>query len=455
MQHRLLVIVFIILGLLGLVFLVFSGGAGALIVTAVPVFILLWIFRHAADDKQFITFVFLGGLAARLSFGVFVHAYDLRDFFGGDAFGYDFFGYQLLERWTDSVRIADPTVDWQLNNLGTGWGMYYIVASIYLFVGRNILAAQSFCAVFGAAVAPMVYFCAQRVFLNDRVAKTSAVLAAFFPAFIIWSGQLLKDGLIVFLLVVTMTMILELQRKFSYGALLLLFASIAGILPLRFYIFYMLAMAVVGSFVIAFSNSIQAVVRNTIVLVLLGLGLTYIGITRNAGTAFEKYGSLATVQTSRSDLATAGSGFAGDVDVSTTEGAISAIPIGLTYLMLAPFPWEMSSFRSAVPLPEVLVWWAMLPLMLVGITWTLRNRLRKAFPILLFSLMLTLAYSVFQGNVGTAYRQRTQIQVFLFMFISVAWVLRKEKAENQKMLDQARRRANLARMKARLAEAEN
>jgi hypothetical protein len=452
MQHRLLVAVFILLGMVGIAFFAFSGGAGALIVTAIPTFVLLWIFRHSANDKQFITFIFLGALLARLSFGLFVEAYDLRDFFGGDAFGYDFFGNALLERWTDAVRLADPTIDWQLNNLGTGWGMYYIVATIYLFVGRNILAAQSFCAVFGAAIAPMAYFCAQRVFLNDRVARTAAVLAAFFPAFIIWSGQLLKDGLIVFLLVLSMTMILELQRKFTYGSLLLLFGSIAGILPLRFYIFYMLAMAVVGSFVVAFSNSVRAVVRNTIVLVILGLGLTYIGITRNAGSAFDKYGSLATVQNSRSDLATAGSGFGGDVDVSTTEGAISAIPIGLTYLMLAPFPWEISSFRSAVPLPEVLVWWAMLPFMVSGIGWTLRNRLRRAFPILLFSLMLTLAYSVFQGNVGTAYRQRTQIQVFLFMFIAVAWTLRKEKAENQRMLDQARRSANAERMKARLAE---
>ena len=45
--------------------------------------------------------------------------------------------------------------------------------------------------------------------------------------------------------------------------------------------------------------------------------------------------------------------------------------------------------------------------------------------------MLTLAYSIFQGNVGTAYRQRTQIQVFMFMFIGVGYVLIKENNENK------------------------
>jgi hypothetical protein len=58
----------------------------------------------------------------------------------------------------------------------------------------------------------------------------------------------------------------------------------------------------------------------------------------------------------------------------------------------------------------------------------------------MFSLMLTLAYAIFLGNVGTAYRQRTQVQVFLFMFFSVGWTLRKEKQENEKVLKAARAR---------------
>ncbi len=47
-------------------------------------------------------------------------------------------------------------------------------------------------------------------------------------------------------------------------------------------------------------------------------------------------------------------------------------------------------------------------------------------------MMLTLAYSVFQGNVGMAYRQRTQIQVFLFMFVAVGITIIIEKRENKK-----------------------
>ena len=39
-------------------------------------------------------------------------------------------------------------------------------------------------------------------------------------------------------------------------------------------------------------------------------------------------------------------------------------------------------------------------------------------PILLFTTALTFAYGIFQGNAGGAYRQRTQIVMFYFLFIA-------------------------------------
>ena len=124
--------------------------------------------------------------------------------------------------------------------------------------------------------------------------------------------------------------------------------------------------------------------------------------------------------------------------------------MGFAYLFLAPFPWQMTSLRAGITLPEVLVWWAMLPLLVTGVLWSIKERLRRAFPILVFALLLSLAYSIFQGNVGTAYRQRTQIQVFAFMFIAVAWTLREEKRENEKILKDARKRLQLAAARRKL-----
>ncbi|MEO6050238.1 MAG: hypothetical protein ABIP78_02765, partial [Pyrinomonadaceae bacterium] len=302
-------------------------------------------------------------------------------------------------------------------------------------IGRNPFAAQSFCAVVGAATAPLVFFCSRNIYGNLRVAKTTAIAIAVFPAFVIWSGQLLKDGLIIFLLVLAMTMVMQIQKKVGAPPLIVLGLSLLGILALRFYIFYMVAVAVIGSFLVGLSDSQTSIARNLVILVLLGVSLTYLGVGKNASTDVATYGNLEKIQISRADLAkSAKSGYGDDVDVSTTEGALSALPVGFAYLMFAPFPWQAATIRQAITIPETILWWSMMPLLLSGLIYTIKNRLRNAFPILIFSLLLTLAYSIFQGNVGTAYRQRTQIQVFLFVLIGVGWTKRQEERENIRII---------------------
>jgi hypothetical protein len=46
--------------------------------------------------------------------------------------------------------------------------------------------------------------------------------------------------------------------------------------------------------------------------------------------------------------------------------------------------------------------------------------------------MLSISYSIFQGNIGTAYRQRSQLLVFFFIFVAVGFVLLKEIRENKR-----------------------
>jgi hypothetical protein len=153
------------------------------------------------------------------------------------------------------------------------------------------------------------------------------------------------------------------------------------------------------------------------------------------------FGNLERIQSSRSDLARrAKSGFGEELDISTAEGAIAALPIGFSYLMLAPFPWQAENLRQAITIPEVIIWWLLIPFTLVGLAYTIKNRTRIALPVMIFSLLLTIAYSLSQGNVGTAYRQRTQIQVFLFIFIAVGWTVYKEHKENKRIIIDARQR---------------
>ena len=68
-----------------------------------------------------------------------------------------------------------------------------------------------------------------------------------------------------------MTLVLHLQKKLNYFYVGLLIFSVFGIYVLRFYIFYMVAISVVGSFFISSAASVKIMIRNIIIVIFLGI----------------------------------------------------------------------------------------------------------------------------------------------------------------------------------------
>ena len=386
-------------------------------------------------EKDFLRALFFVSLIFRVILATVTYIFELQEFFGGDSITYDEAGYALYSSWFGNLsEINTYYLNFASRDSGSGFGMAYIVAAIYTVVGRNPLAIQLFNSVLGAATACLIYVCAKEIFSNTRVAKLSGIFVGIFPSLIVWSSQGLKDGIICFLLALAIRNVLFLQKEFSYINTILLLISLAGIYTLRFYIFFAFAVATVGAFVLGLQKSVSSVVRQILILIVITLGLTYVGVLRNAQTNLETYGDLQTLQNSRLEQSRiANSGFGQDIDVSTPTGALQVIPLGLAYLMLAPFPWQITNFRQLITLPEVLIWWCLLPFMGIGIWYALKNKARQSVAIMLLTLLLTLSYAMFQGNVGTAYRMRAQMQIFYFIFVAVGLVIWKEKRENQRI----------------------
>jgi hypothetical protein len=420
-----LAILFLIIGSAIALFIPRYGGA-ALIFCIMVALVFGYLIGKVESDRRYLLQLFVAGLLVRMMVGSVIFGFELQEFFGGDAITYDHLGFELLQwyRGLAEISTTDDTVV---------WGMPYLVAGIYAIVGRNVLAVQFFNAICGAAAAIVVYVCAQHIFQNVRVARVAALLVAFYPSLILWSSQALKDAPIMLLLTLTALTTLKLGERFSLKYLAVLLFCLFGLLSLRFYIFYIMIVAVGAGFIIGMRRlTAQSFARQLLMVACVGLALTYLGVLRTASVQLEGYGNLERVQRSRQDLAaSAQSGFAQDVDVSTTSGALSVIPLGMMYLLFAPFPWQMANLRQSITLPEMMLWWGSFPLLVLGGWFTLKYRLRQALPIILFTTMLTLAYSIFQGNVGTAYRQRSQLLIFYFIFVAVGFVLLKERKEER------------------------
>jgi hypothetical protein len=434
-MDKLLALTLFILAI-GVIIITSPAGPLAVLFGSVCAVIVVFLINKKFDgeEKLFLRRLFLVSLALRVVLATFTYTFELQEFFGGDSNTYDNAGYTLYNLWFGNLNEIDPYyLSYTYRASGSGFGMAYIVAAIYSAVGRNPFATQLFNSVLGATTACLIYVCAKKIFSNTRVAKTSAIFVGVFPSLIVWSSQGLKDGIICFLLAVAINNLLSLQKKFSYGDVVLLLISLVGIYTLRFYIFFAFAVAIFGAMFLGTQKSASSIAKQVVVLVVITLGLTYLGVLRDAQTNLEVYGSLETLQNSRLDAATsAESGFGQDIDVSTPTGALQVLPLGLAYLMLAPFPWEVANFRQAVTLPEVFIWWVLVPFMVIGIWFTLKNKLRQSISIIVLTLLLTLSYAIFQGNVGTAYRMRAQMQIFYFIFVAVGLNLLWEKRENKR-----------------------
>jgi hypothetical protein len=415
------------------VFSAFDAAKAVLLCTALATIAGFYAYKRDTDGP-FLLRLFVAGLIVRIVIGLAIFAFRGQDFFGGDAITYDFFGNAQLLGWGGDKYYQSIANQFVRSGEGSGWGMVYLVAAVYGLVGRNMLAVQLMNSVFGAATAVVIYLCAHQVFQNSRVARIAGIAVAFYPSLVLWSAQGLKDGPIVFLLALAILCTLKLGEKLEPKYIVILVCVLMALFALRFYVLYMICVAIAGAFVIGMQEvTATSFARQFSAVILLGLALTYVGVTRSASLQYERYGDLGRLQRSRLDQArSAESGFGKDVDVSSTAGALSTIPIGVLYLLFAPFPWQVTSLRQSITLPEMVVWWTAFPLLVLGLWFSIRYRLRKISPILIFTVMLTLAYSVFQGNVGTAYRQRAQLLVFYFIFVAVGFVLLKEKREERK-----------------------
>src|SRR5262249_15519623 len=246
---------------------------------------------------------------------------------------------------------------------------------VYQVIGPNMLAIQLINGAIGAATAIVVYYVAQTLFSNVRVSKLAAILVAFFPSLVLWSSQALKDGVIILALALSILATLRLMEKITIGYTVVLIGCLLALFSLRFYIFYMMCAAVAGSFFLGMKTlSAQGFLHRFIAVGVIGLAFTWFGVLQSAGAQIERYANLQTIQNSREDQASAGSGFMKDVDVGTTEGALTVIPMGLLYLMFAPFPWQFTTLRQVITLPEMIVWWLVFPFLVLGLWYSMKHR---------------------------------------------------------------------------------
>jgi Dolichyl-phosphate-mannose-protein mannosyltransferase len=341
--------------------------------------------------------------------------------FHDDAEGYEAFGMAIARGWQN----AGPPVD--RAELVQNYGYFYFCAAIYFVFGTYRAAASYANCLIGTINVFLVYRLARR-FFHIAVARRAALLVAFVPSMILWSSLTLKDTLSTMLIILTLSQCVRMKDQLTPRNVILTLLPIIAIQPLRFYMLYFLGMAVIGSLV--FERGTKLITGVPKSLLIGGMAVALLAVVGLAGGAKEgtAFLDLEKMSNFRQGMAeTANSGFAADVDISTPGGALAFLPIGIAYLLLSPFPWQFTSMRAAFAAPETIAWWIMFPAMIRGLRFTISKRFAAASPVILFTFAMIPAYALIQGNVGSGFRQRAQIFVFLFIFTALGQYVKRAK----------------------------
>jgi len=380
------------------------------------------------DEGAVLARIYVWTLALRFALACFLNAYagqtTFAVMFWGDSATYDDGGWLMSLQWSGE-GLLNPYYSGKVS----GWGFFYLIASIYYVFGHNQLLAQLVNATIGATTVLVIYAIAKDLF-DVEVAQWTGRFMAFFPQMIFWSGAIYKDPAIMLCIALCMYAVLKLNHEFTARYVVLFVGASLALMTLRFYVFYFVAFATMGTFVLSQRRGVAGSIGSYLVLIAVFVGAFTFAAKQETVEQQRSYFTLERLQITRSDQAMWGkSAYAPKADVSTTKGVFSVLPLGLAYLLFAPFPWAVTNLRQALTVPETLVWYALMPALVRGLLFTIRTRFRPALPILVFAASLTCAYAVFQGNVGTAYRQRTQVTMFYFILMAAGVVERRRARE--------------------------
>jgi len=452
----------------------------ALIVGGLGVSVLL---SRLANGDRFLTAVLLVSYALRVGLAISLYAISayhlpvLQELqveggfwrFTQDAPWYHWNALRIAESLGSGAEIPPLTVYGEIFRVDPTF--YILIAFVYLALGAHPLHIPILNAMLWSAISVFAYLLAYRLKGEDS-GRLAAVLVSAWPSAYVWSSQVLKDTLAIFLLLSMLLLcivMLEERRLFWLGAAVLLVPVTMLLTRLRFYLIPIVVLALGAAVVCALcSSSIDRrwgkAVRG---LILTGILLASFVLAKSidpvlllspsrAGSqgpstsvpatsdSSEVMGTEAELSLKRvrdviswtfspGRIAVVRRGFGSERGASSVgdeiqfhrfSDMIRFLPRGLAYALFAPFPWEWfsTSGDTGILRPvsglEVLLLFSMAPFFVIGVARAARSRSPTAWLLLGFTAVAAILLGMAVTNVGILFRLRLQFLIPLLVILA-------------------------------------
>ena len=350
-----------------------------------------------------------GGYVLRLILQTF-----LRDipFFshgvGGDNETYEHWARAIVLIWEHSgFEYITQEQFWQLGQTSLPSNLF---ALVYWANGGPTRVGCTALVAFAACLTCFnLYKLALEFGAEEGMAVRVLVLLLFGPAFLMYTSEMYKDGLVAFFVVGALGSAFRLSRKFSLLHVAIGVISLLALWQVRYY----LGFVTVGRLLVGLSGltsrSSDRPVMASLLFVAVGLFLT--SYTSMLDSATDSIGATFDIGTSREAIdekAAGGSGVLFD-DGGSPFGALH---LKTAYMLLAPFPWQTGTIGLQIGKIDALVWYYLLYHAIVAGRRLFREDRQLLLMFLVFLVPTSLMYAVGMSNVGLAVRQRIPIVLF-------------------------------------------
>ena len=291
----------------------------------------------------------------------------------------------------------------------------------------------------------LVAFCAALTCLNlyrlavelgadDGMAFRVAAIVLFSPAFLFYTSDMYKDGLVLLLISGALGSAFRLVRRLSVLHVVLGALSLLGLWYVRFYLVFvtivplLVGLSGLGSKSVA--RPMFAAVLGALAFLVIETTTGFFGeMTETGNSAF----ALATSEAALEGNAAAGSG------VSFGDGGAAFGSLGpkILYTLFAPFPWQSGSIGLQLGKIEVLLWYYLLYR-----AWKSGRRLWREEPVLLlmflsFLLPSTIMYATIMTNIGLIVRERMAIVMIGSVLATLSWPAKEEDTQESEAAEGA------------------
>ncbi len=336
----------------------------------------------------------------------------------GDGWSFSESGYSILQLWLGGMRDMNEIVVNTLKVTTSGnLGSYdFWNAIVYYFTDKSPLSLIFINCLVSSLTAILIYYITKQLY-NIKAAKISAILTAFWPSLFIWSVQNLKEPLSIFLMALIIWAVLLLKKKFRFYLLFIIVLSSIALKELRIVSFFMFYAVIFPFSLILFLWKKNRVLFIFLIL-LAGIGLPLL-IKEYLTHQLNHQSLLEYINYMRTARAYGSTAVLPNFSIAKPAGFISFAPLALLIAWLAPFPWQIGSMSQIASMPEMLLYYLLLPAMFLGLRFVMKHKIREGGVIVVYIFIMMLVLAFIEGNVGTLFRHRAMVLPFMFILIGI------------------------------------